>query len=1158
MFLTAICETLAIRQGRFNHSIVASFLLITVTFFSSLPVRAEHSYQEVSFSGENVSLQKVFKKITSETGYAVFCDYDLLRGAGTVSLNIKDTPLKEALSLILKDKSLTYEIIDRTIVISHKEAAGTVTEPAPAGPPPIDVHGRVIDEKGAPVVAATVEVRGMKKAVTTNDNGEFTLTGIPDNAVLIISSVGFDRQEVKVAGHSQVDVTMKINGTLSETVVTALGIVKEARKVGYSVAVVSGDQMNKARETNIALSLSGQVAGLDVHGTNGGPGGTARVLLRGMSSMNSGGSPLYVINGVPMDNSQRGAAGEWGGSDAGDGIGNINPDDIETMTVLKGQAASALYGARASNGVIMITTKGGKKGQTDINYNLSALWDKPINSTDFQYQYGQGVTPAGSLQGAKPTNTVLALNSNRFSWGSKLDGSQTIQFNGQSYPYSAYTYKQNMNQFYRTGPSLTNTISVAGGSDRTSYRLSVSNLDNSSIVRNSGIDRKTINLNLSQKITDKLSATVIANYIDQQDRNAASLSDGPGNPNNFLELAANVNDNIFKPGYDKVTGMETQFSDDNYATNPWFVVSQWVNNIGRKRLITNTSAKYQFTPWIYGMVRVGYDLENDRQLAVTPTGTLYSYNSAGQSGQLNGLTNTQTYELNVDELVGVNHKLYKELSLDATLGATERKNYYEQAQLNGSQFVVPYLYTPANVVTYNRAYSYALTEVHSAYYTLDFSWDNWLIINTTGRYDAYSTLPANNNSIFTPSVSGSFVFSQFLKTPALTFGKLRVAYAQTSGQPYGGNNNSGAYQDAIYYGVGNSITYNGTTIPTGNYSSSLPNLFLKPFTKTEQEYGFETKWFDNRLGVDFDYFTSTTHHEIESAVLSNATGYSNNIVATGSTLNQGIELKLTGTPIKTRDFEWDLTVNYTHVKNKILETDEAGNSRLEGQYRPLNANTSFVKGLPGPQILAHDYVYDKSGHIEVDDNGDPLATTSYIPVGSVLPTDYGGVRTDFTYRSWNLSALFTYNYGNKILSATNYWSYYRGLNKATLPGRDDGIVTGYNATTDQPNTKAASAQSYYQALGNVSRINALNGDYIKLKQLTLGYTLGRKILGNNPLFSSINISAVARNLWTVMKRSDNIDPESEFAASVQYAGIEGTSLPSTTTFGFNATFKFKN
>ena len=1148
MFLTAICETSLRRRVLLRKSILL-LLLLSLTSLS-FSVQAEKPSQGVTISGENVPLQKVFRKITKMTGYSVFCDYNLLQEAGLVTVNVKNVSLDAALDSCLKDKALNFEIIGKTIVISRKEvAAATVAAvPVPVGPPPIDVHGRVIDEKGSPVVAATVEVRGERKVTTTNDNGEFTLTGISDNAVLVISSVGFDKAEVRVAGQTQISVTLKINGTLSETVVTALGLVKEARKVGYSVAVVGGDQLNQARQTNVALSLDGQVAGLQVRGANGGPGGTALILLRGVPSINAGGPPLFVINGVPMDNGQRGAAGEWGGSDNGDGIGNINPDDIETMTVLKGQAASALYGTRASNGVIMITTKSGKRGQTDISYNLNALWDKAINSTDFQYQYGQG------LEGAKPTTAIGAQNTNRFSWGSQLDGSPTIQFNGQNYAYSAYNYKKNMNQIYRVGPSLTNTVSASGGNDRTTFRLSASDLDNSSIVRNSGIDRKTVNLNVTQKLTDKLSATVIANYIDQQDRNLPSLSDGPGNPNNFLELAANVNDNIFKPGYTAATGMETQFSDDNYATNPWFVVSKWINNVGRNRLISNVSAKYQFTPWLYAMVRMGFDNENDRQFAVTPTGTLYSYNNAGQSGQLNGLTTQQHYELNVDELVGVSHKLYKDLSLDATLGATERKDRWEMEQLNGSQFVIPYLYTPSNVVTYNRVYQYALTEVNSAFYSLDFDWDNWLIINTTGRTDAYSTLPANNNRIFTPSVSGSFVFSQFVQNNWLSYGKLRAAYAQTSGEPNTGNFTSGAYQDAIYYGVGNPI--NGT--PTGTYSSALPNLFLKPFTKSEEEIGFEMKFLDNRVGIDADYFTSVTHHEITSAVLSEATGYSSDIVGTGSIQNQGVELKLTGTPVKTRDFRWDLTVNYTHVKNKVLQTDEAGNPIQLGGYRPLNAYTALVKGMPGPQILAHDYVRDSKGNVEVNGNGQPLAAATYSPFGSVTPTDYGGVKTDFTYKSWNLSALFSYNYGNKILSATNYWSLYRGLNKQTLVGRASGVTTGVNATSDAPNTVAATAQDYYQALGAVSRVNVLNGDFIRLRQLTLGYTLGRKVLGDNPVFNSITISAVAHNLWLIMKRSPNIDPESEFQASVYSLGIEGTSLPATTTFGFNATFKFKN
>ena len=989
-----------------------------------------------------------------------------------------------------------------------------------------------------PVPYATVKVTGKNIVATTGTDGGFSISLLSASATLDVSYVGYATQSIAVDDNDNNIIILlgqsKGSG-LSEVVVTALGISKESRRIGYAVSTVNGDQLNKARETNVALSLEGQVAGLNVHGTSGGPGGTARILLRGMPSINSPGSPLFVINGVPMDNSQRGAAGEWGGSDNGDGIGNINPDDIETMTVLKGQAASALYGARASNGVILITTKTGKKGTATVSYNTNYQLDKAMDNTDFQYTYGQGEN------GAKPANATEAQNTARLSWGSKLDGSTFTQFDGKQYAYSPYS--KNIDNFYRTGPTFTNTVAVSGGGDRGTYRVALSNLDNQSIVRNSGINRKTVTVNFDQKVTDKLGVTVFANYIDEQDKNKPQLSDGPGNPNNGLFLANNINENILKPGYDS-TGREIVFSDDEYVTNPWFVVNKWVNNIGRKRLITAISSKYNFTDWLYVLGRLGYDIQNDRYLSVTPTGTAYSYNSANQSGGIN-LSTPQTSELNLDALIGVNHKLFKDLGIDATLGANARRNTFESIGIGGGPFVIPNLYTPGNVVSFNRSYSYSLKEVHSAFYTVDFTYKTYLTLNTTGRYDAYSTLPVNNNHIFTPSVSAGFLFSELLHSPKLNYGKLRLAYAQTSGEP------GDTYGTAVYYGVGNSI--NG--VPTGGFSSNLPNLFLKPFTLTELEVGTELKFFNNRLGFDIAYFDRKTKKEIIGASLSAATGYTSSVVGSGSTENKGLEVQVNGNPVKGRNFNWNITVNATSVSNKILQTDQFNNSQTLGTYRPLNANTAFIVGKSGPQILAHDYTYDAKGQMVVDASGLPVVG-GLIPMGSVLPTFYGGVRNDFSFGNFNLSFLIDYNYGNKVLSATSYYSIYRGLNKMTLAGRDGGITTGVLAD-GTANTTAASAEAYYQRIAGVSKLNVLNGDFIKLRQVTLGYTLGEKLFAHVPVFSSVDISLVARNLLILMKHSDNIDPEAGFNASVGYAGIEGTSLPSTRTFGINANFKFK-
>jgi len=1005
--------------------------------------------------------------------------------------------------------------------------------------------GVVRDSANQPLASATVTVKGKKNSTATTADGSFTLTVPTGNIELEVTYVGYNPVTVPVsADQSDISVLMKQGSNIiGDVVVTALGIRKEERKLGYAVSTVTGDQLTKARETNVALSLSGKVAGLNVHGTSGGPGGTARILLRGMPSMNSGGSPLFVVNGVPIDNSNRGSAGEWGGADAGDGIGNINPDDIETMTVLKGQAASALYGARASNGVILITTKSGKKGAATIEYNTNYVVDKVIDYSDYQYVYGQG------QNGVKPGNATDALNTGRLSWGSKMGGGETvIGYDGKTYPY--VPYKDNVENFYRNGYTFTNTLAVSGGSDNGTYRISASILGNNSIVPNSGINRKTFDINLSQNVTKKLNVTAIANYIDEQDKNRSYLSDGPGNPNNFLFLASNINEDIFKPGYNP-DGSEIVFSDDNYVTNPWFVINRWVNNTGRKRLIGSLSARYNFTDWIYAMGRIGYDHENDDYLTVTPTGTSYSYNSAGQSGSLNNQSNAQTSELNVDGIIGVNHAIAKDFSFNATLGANLRKNLFQTIGVSGGPFVIPYLYTPGNVVSFGRSYDYSKREVHSAYYSVDFSYKQLLTLSTTGRYDAYSTLynssiPKSDRNIFTPSVTGSFVFSQLLHSSVLNFGKLRASYAQTSGEP------AGAYQTAVYYSVGNSL--NG--VPTGSFSSTLPNLFLKPFTKTEVEVGTELKFFNSRLGIDVAYYKQKTENEIMNGSLSASSGYTSRVVANGSVQNKGVEVGINGTPIKSRNFKWDITLNYTHVTNKILKTDEAGNNVGLGTYRPLNANTAFVVGLPGPQILAHDYTYDSKGEIIVDASGLPVQG-GLIPMGSVLPTDYGGLNNSFTYKNLNLAFLIDYNYGNKILSATSYYSIYRGLNQLTLEGRESGITTGVDANGD-PNTVSASAQAYYQRLATISRVNVLNGDYVKLRQVTLGYTISENTFKNVPVIGSIQISLVARNLLTLMKHSNNIDPEAGFNASVNYAGIEGTSLPSTRTFGFNVNIKFKN
>jgi TonB-linked SusC/RagA family outer membrane protein len=999
------------------------------------------------------------------------------------------------------------------------------------------VTGKVVDEKGEPLIGVSVRIKGTTTGTQTDTQGNFTVDATPQT-ILIISYIGFTTREVPVGSRTSLTITLVSNTSLNEVVVTALGIKKESKKVGYALTTVKGDLLDKAKESNVAYSLEGRVAGLSISGTNGGAGSSARILLRGVTSTSTTQGPLFVINGVPMDNTQRGQSGEWGGADYGDGIANINPDDIETMTVLKGQSASALYGTRATGGVILITTKSGKKNSGfGVEYNTNYQFDKVYDNTDFQTSYGQGEN------GVKPTTVAGALSSGNLAWGAKLDGSSVIQLDGKSYAYSKTS--DDYTKFYKTGNTFTNTVALTGGNETGAFRLSLSDMNNHAITPNSGLNRKTFNFNGSQTVIKNLDINLVANYILDNEKNRSGLSDGPGNPNNVQFLAPNEPQSMLSPGVG-ANGKELSFTNDIYVTNPYFAAYNFITNTQRERLISSISARYAVTPWSFIQGRVGYDKIHDTRLGITPTGTAYASGNGSIQTQTSQIT-----EFNADVLLGAKHDLIKDLlNLDMSVGGNIRKSNNTGTFINGDNFIIPYFYDLSNVPSRNSgnitnpALSYLQT--NSAYYTADFSVKDFLILSTTGRYDYYSSISkAVGPGIFAPSVSASFIFSDLTHINGLDFGKLRVAYAKTS---------AGAtpYANQVYYSVTNAIN----TTNAGTISTQLPNLFLKPYTLTELEIGTELKFLNDRIGLDVAYFKRKTKNEIINSTIDISSGYTNAYVATASVQNKGIEIEIHGSPVKTSSFSWNPSFNFTYVKNEVLSTDATNSNIGLGTYRPLNATTAFVAGMAGPQIMANDYKRDTNGNIIFDATGNAEATAR-IPMGSVVPKYYGGLNNDFNYKNFNLSFLVDYRFGNKVLSATNYYSIFRGLNKMTLPGRETGVVGVGVTESGTPNTVNVPAETYYQSLArNISSLNVLDGSFIKLRQVSFGYNIPKNILNNTP-FNSITFSLVARNLWTIMKHTDNIDPESNFAPGINYAGIEGTSVPAVRTYGFNLNFKFK-
>lgn len=1007
------------------------------------------------------------------------------------------------------------------------------------------VSGTISDaQSGEPIPGATILIKGTSTGTTTDLDGNYRIQVKDENSVLVFSFIGYLTLEEAVGSRSVIDLPMRADITqLNEVVVTALGIERDSRTLGYSVSNVDGSSLTKAREVNVANSLVGRVAGVNVSSVSGGPGSTSNVVIRGVNSF-SGGQPLYVINGVPMDNTTRGTSGQWGGADVGDGIANINPDDIQEITVLKGSTASALYGSRASNGVILITTKSGKNTKgIGVEFNTNYTTERILDFTDWQYEYGQG------SDGLKPASQDAILTANgSLSWGAPLDGSSVVQFDGVSRPYSAQ--EDNLSNFYRNGSTATNTLALSGGNETGSFRFSASDMNNLSVVPGSNLRRNTFNLSISQELSRKLSIKANTNITLDQAKNRPNLSDSPGNSNfGVLFLPTSVNVDDLKPGINP-DGSELQSGSNIYQTNPWFAANEWVNDTRRNRNISMVSMKYKLLDWMYLQGRVGRDAYDDRFKNVTPTGTAYL---PGGNMIEDAIRST---ELNADVLLNASKKLTPDFLLGVTAGGNIRKNDWERLRNTGANFNVPNLYVIQNT-NEGRAPIKEVTEkqVNSLYYALDFSFKNFLFLNTSGRQDWFSSLPSDNNSLFYPSVGASFVFSELLNIPVLSFGKIRGSWASTSGD-------TDPYKTKLYYTIDQSI--NGQ--PIGLISNiSVPNNQIQPYQFAEFELGADLKFLGERLTLDVAYFNRKTTEEIIDVPSSITTGYTSYTANTGELENKGFEFLIVGTPLRSANLSWEISFNHTFTNPEILTLngDQQQQQIPGGISRTQNAFVQHVVGKPAAQIMAFDYLRDPSGNIVYDAAGLPRQGELQAH-GSGFHRMYGGVNNEFIIKGVNIGFLIDYKFGGHIFSATNVYATTFGLHKMTLEGRGSDIIgegvvdTNTDPSADPvyaPNTTGVTAQQYYSAVASrISSEFVYDASFVKLRQVVIGYTLPSSLYEGIGI-QSVNLSFVARNLAVLMKRTDNIDPESNYNNTVAQ-GLELAGVPSTRSFGFNLNVKF--
>jgi len=1029
------------------------------------------------------------------------------------------------------------------------------------------VSGKIIDAKdGQILTGANVVVKGSSLGTVTDLDGTFELT-VPDDATtLVISYTGYATQEVSIGDQSVINVELVSDiEILGEVVITALGIQKDAKKLGYAATTVSAEEINVNRTSNFMNTLQGKIAGVNISSLGTGPGGTSKVRIRGQSSISGQNNPLIVVNGIPIDNTNfgtnpgnNGADGSLGAtqggvtSDGGDGLQSINPDDIESMTVLKGAAAAALYGSRAKDGVIMIKTKtkGTSKG-IGVTYNMNYTNDTPLDFTDYQYEYGQGEN------GVRPTSPNPT--SGQWSFGEKFQSGMTqVLFDGLTVPYEPQ--KDIIRDFFRNGQNFSNSLSLSSGGEKGGFNLSMSNLKSLGITPNNEFVRKTINLGFSYQLSPKLSFEGNSNYSNEENTNPPNVAQQDNTiPVALYNMANSMPLDVLEANKFDADGNEFVYSRFRNRTNPYWTLSEQFNNIVRDRIFGNISIKYDLLPWLYVQGRVGQDYwSRSQEFNGQPTGKA-SLGPAPE-GFVNGTYTQEALrfrETNMDILVAAT-KEFGKFGIDLTAGGNQMYRRFDRNTVNVNDFVVRDLYTVQNARVKDPSYGLSERAVNSIYGSAEFSFMRRLYLNGTVRNDWFSTLSPENRSVLYPSVSLSYVFSEsFSNLPSwLTFGKLRVAYAEV-----GSDTDVSPYSDVLFYGINSNLFANpsGAFQPVGGASSSqLPNPNLKPMRTSETEIGLDLRMFNNRVNLDLAVYNKITQDQIVSATISDASSFVNTLINSGESRNQGIEMLLDLDLVKTGTLTWNFVFNGAYNKTKVLSllTDEPGENIRVGSH-VFNGFLHHVVGEELGQLTGFGYRFDGQGRQVFGGNGVPLRSTSLVYFGSALPKWVGGFTNGFNYKGVNFSFLIDFKLGHKMMSGTNFNAVRHGLHKITLPGRDGGVVgVGVNEQ-GETNTVAAGAQTYWEVVRSQQLVEPIVYDAgsWRLRQISAGYDLTKLIPDGLPV-RSIVLNIVANNVAILKKWVPNIDPETFGFSSDNVVGLESTGVPSTRSLGFNLNVKF--
>lgn len=1015
------------------------------------------------------------------------------------------------------------------------------------------IKGKVINSKDqTPLAGATIAVKNSNVGDITNIDGEYTLNAKAGD-VVVVSFIGFLNKEITIGTDDHTNVMLEENTQiLSEVVVTALGIKKESKKIGYSTESVKVADIQQNRTINIMNSIQGKIAGLDITPPAAGAGSSTKIRLRGQSAFaGANNSPLIVVNGLPLDQGARGANGN-NSIDFGDNMQQFNPDDVESMTVLKGATAAALYGARAANGAIIITTKTGQKNTgLGVEYNTSYLVDEALDYTDFQYEYGQGQA------GKRPQTAGQAVTTGQFGWGEKYDGKPSFQFDGEMRPYEAQ--RNRIKDFFRNGKTFTNTIAFSGGNNTGSFRASFSNMDASGISPNNEYSKKIANIGVNQKLGEGLNLSVNANYTNEVNDNPPQVGvQGIGTPNFLYRMSNSIPLSLFEEKAVAPNGTERQTSGfQSTLINPYFIMPRQFIINKRDRILSTATLRYDITDWLYAQGRVNMDFGTSFLEQNLPTGVGTSTPFNGANTGFNGSYDVRTgveRQMNMDFLVGATKNI-KDFSFDLSFGGNIFKIDNRNTTQGVTDFTIRDLYSIENGINKTQNYGIYREQINSLYSFAEIGYKSFAFLNITGRQDWFSVLNPQNNSYFYPSVSGSFVFSEILNDiPWLSYGKLRGSYADV-----GSSNGIGAFTGLLNYGLTQN-PFNG--IPLGTITNNnSPNPSLRPFSVSEREIGLELRLFKSRVNMDIAAYDKQTRDQILTVEISNASGYTGTPLNLGSLQNRGIELLFEVVPVQQNNLTWRSSFNTALNTTKVLALAPGTNRLIVSSFggNEFIGSLVYEVGQPLNQLAAKTYRRNDKGEILLQNNGRLLASTGPdVLLGSALPKYVGGWNNTFTYDRLSLLVQMDYRAGGKVLSSSALNGLRQGHTKASLVGREGGVIFDGVKADGTKNTTPVDPQTFYTDYRNLQIADPFlfKSDFLRLRNITLTYDAS-KFFGENVKFiKGAVISLSCRNVALLKKYIDDLDPEASQSSGDFRVGYEQTSLPTTRTYGVNLNLKF--